>query len=142
VSYLFDTNAISEPLRRRPNPEFIGWLATLRPEDQYTSIAVVAELLAGAHRAAATTKWLERIEAHVLPSLTVLGFDLECAQQYGRLKAALGRAGTPIGDVDTQIAATALRHDLVVVTANAAHFGRVPRLQLETFTPGDTGSAP
>ena len=99
-------------------------------------------LLPGAHRAAATTKWLERIEALVLPTLTVLGFDLECAQHCGRLKAALGRAGTPIGDVDTQIAATALRHDLVVVTANAAHFGRVPRLQLETFTPGETGSTP
>jgi predicted nucleic acid-binding protein len=140
VSYLFDTNAISEPLRRRPNREFIGWLATLRPKDQYTSIVVVAELLAGAYRAAATAKWLERIEAHVLPSLTVLGFDLECAQQYGRLKALLGRAGTPIGDVDTQIAATALRHGLAVVTANAARFRKVPNLQLETFTPGETGA--
>ncbi len=140
MSYLFDTNAISEPLRRRPNREFIGWLGALRPEDQYTSIVVVAELLTGAYRAAATAKWLERIEAHVLPSLTVLGFDLECAQQYGRLKALLGRAGTPIGDVDTQIAATALRHGLAVVTANTGHFGKVPNLQLETFTPGETGS--
>jgi tRNA(fMet)-specific endonuclease VapC len=97
---------------------------------------VVAELYEAAYRSAAREKWLQRIEEGVLPAMTVLGFDLACAQEFGRLQAQLKDDGTPIGDVDTLIAATALRHGLTVVTADDRHFQRVPGLRIRTFTPG------
>ncbi len=137
VTYLFDTNAISEVLRPRPNLVFVQWLQQLPRAEQLTSAVVVAELYVAAYRSATRERWLQRIEQVILPALTVLPFDLDCAHAYGRLHAMLGQSGTPIGDVDTQIAATALYHHLIVVTANIRHFERIPGLQLHPFTPGE-----
>jgi tRNA(fMet)-specific endonuclease VapC len=136
VSYLFDTNAISEALRRKPNPDYLRWLRSLSPEHQFTSIVVVAELYAGAYHSPSVDKWLTRIENDILPRLTILGFDLDCAREYGKIRARLQKLGSPIGDLDTQIAATAMRHELTLVTANVVHFQRIPELQLKTFRPG------
>lgn len=62
-------------------------------------------------------------------------FNLGCANLYGKIRSSLQRRGQPIGDVDTQIAATALRHNLTLVTANARHFRRFPGLRLKEFIP-------
>lgn len=134
--YLFDTNALSEVLRPRPNPEFVRWLRSLPPEQQFTSIVVVAELYAGAYHSTAPSKWRKRIEEVILPSITILDFDLECARRYGWIRTQLARSGRPVGDVDTQIAATALRHDLAIVTANVKHFENIPDLRLRALAPG------
>lgn len=136
MAFLFDTNAISELFRRAPNPELVAWISSLPREEQYTSVVVVAELLAGAEASAAPDKWRTRIRDVVLPRLTVLALDLEVAAEFGRIKAALTRQGAPIGDADTFIAATARRHDLTLVTANAKHLSRVEGLRLRTFSPG------
>ncbi|GMU55527.1 MAG: ribonuclease VapC [Candidatus Xenobia bacterium] len=137
MAYLFDTNAISETLRRRPNPEYLGWLSSVPAEQQFTSLLVVAELLAGAYGSPSPGKWLERIENEVLAAITVLDFDYACAHQFGKLRAYLRGLGRPIGDVDTQIAATALTFDLVLVTANSKHFNQVPGLTTRAFQPGE-----
>jgi predicted nucleic acid-binding protein len=136
LSYLFDTNAVSESLRRKPNLIYVEWLRSLEPEHQFTSIVVVAELFAGAFHSPAVEKWLDRIENDILPRLTILGFDLHCAREYGRMKANLLQVGKTIGDLDLQIAATAVRYRLILVTANVEHFQRIPNLQLKTFSPG------
>ncbi len=138
MAYLFDTNAISETMRRRPNNRFVSWLGSLAPEHQFTSIVVAGELFAGAFHSPATSKWLVRIETEVLPRLIVLDYDLRCAREFGRLKAELQARGRPIGDIDTQIAATAVVHRLTLVTANARHFGGIDGLALRTFEPGRT----
>lgn len=128
MPYLFDTSALSEALRPRPDAAFVSWLRELPREDQFTSTIVVGELLAGAMRSRAAEKWLVRIEQDILPAVTALPFDLECAREYGRVRAELMHAGTPIGDADAMIAATALRHRLEVVTANVRHFRAVARV--------------
>jgi len=51
--------------------------------------------------------------------------------QRRQLAANLEAEGRPLADADLQIAATALRHDLVLVTGNVGHFERVPGLELE-----------
>jgi predicted nucleic acid-binding protein len=139
VTFLFDTNAISETFRPRPNQDLMRWLAALPRDEQYTSTIVIAELYETAYRSAAREKWLRRINELVLPTMTVLTFDLECAHECGRLQGALRTAGAPIGDADTQIAATALHHRLTVVTANDRHFRRVPGLRVRSFSPGSEG---
>lgn len=138
MPYLLDTNAISEVMRPRPNPEFVSWLQRLPREEQYTSSVVVGELFAGAFASQAPTKWLERVETRILPRLTVLSFDVTVARVYGELRAQLRRGGRTLDEADLMIASTALAHDLTLVSANVRHFARVPGLDLYPFTPGDT----
>lgn len=141
MAYLFDTNAISEVFRRKPNPDYVAWLRDLPRELQYTSVIVVGELLAGARGAYNPTLWLERYERDVISRLTVLAFDLECARVYGEVRSRLRAQGQPIGEADGLIAATALCHGLVVVTANTRHFERVEGLSTRPFTPGQPGTS-
>ncbi len=138
MAFLFDTNAISEVFRRRPNPDFVKWLQQVPREDQFTSTIVVGELLAGARSSAQPDVWLQRNEGDIIGRLSILPFDLECAHQYGIVRAQLRRMGAPIGEPDTLIAATALRHSLTVVTANARHFQRIQGLEVREFRPGAT----
>jgi tRNA(fMet)-specific endonuclease VapC len=59
-------------------------------------------------------------------------WDSAAADAYGRLRAALEAAGTPMGNLDTMIAAHALAEGCVVVTRDKA-FGRVPGLLVEDW---------
>ncbi len=144
MPYLFDTNAFSETFRPRPNRALVDWLAVLPREEQFTSTVVIAELYAAAFRTQRSNYWFDRVEKDILPSSTLLPFDLACALAAGEIQARLRRERQPIGTVDIQIAATALVHSLVVVTANHRHFSRVPGLDLKVFTPGQsrTDTAP
>jgi tRNA(fMet)-specific endonuclease VapC len=76
------------------------------------------------------------IEDRVLPAVTVLPYDAAVAQVYGRLAAALADQGTRLADADLQIAATALHHDLELVTGNLRHFGRIPGLRIRPIRGG------
>jgi tRNA(fMet)-specific endonuclease VapC len=133
VAYLFDTDAISETLRSRPDPSYLAWLGTIPRDDQFASAITVGELFYGAYRAAAGGRHLAMIEDRVLPAVTVLPFDGAVAQVYGRLAADLADQGQPLADADLQIAATALHHGLELVTGNTRHFGRVPDLRMRPF---------
>jgi predicted nucleic acid-binding protein len=130
MAYLFDTDAISELLKPRPAAGYVRWLATIPREEQFTSAVVVGELYQGAFRSSAAARHLENIEKRVLPSVTVLSYDTAAARVYGEIRARLEAAGRPLADADLQIAATALVHDLELVTGNVKHFGRVPELRI------------
>ena len=85
----------------------------------------MGELYRGAFRSAESARHLQNIESRVLPAITVLAYDLPSARVYGRIRAHLELAGRRLADADLQIAATALHHDLEVVTGNLKHFQRV-----------------
>jgi len=70
------------------------------------------------------------IAKRVLAALTVLPYDVAAARVYGQVRARLESAGRPLADADLQIAATALLHDLEMVTGNVKHFRRVPGLRI------------
>ena len=65
--------------------------------------------------------------------MKVLSFDEEAALVGARIRAHLERRGTPIGDLDSLIAAHALARDLILVTNNLREFERVPGLQAENW---------
>ena len=65
-----------------------------------------------------------------LPSVE---WGIESADHYGALKHTLKTQGTPIGDMDTLIAAHALAENLILVTHNTRHFERIPGLKLEDW---------
>lgn len=60
-------------------------------------------------------------------------FDDKAAIEYGQIRAYLERQGTPVGPIDTLIAAIALANNLILVTHNTAEFSRVPGLKIEDW---------
>lgn len=130
MPYLFDTDALSEVLRPRPARRYLEWLRTVARSEQFTSAVVIGELYSGAFRSADSARHLQNIESRVLPALTVLAYDLPTARVYGSVRARLEVAGKILADADLQIAATALRHELELVTGNLRHFQRVPGLKI------------
>jgi predicted nucleic acid-binding protein len=132
MAYLFDTDAISELLRPKPSRAYVSWLRSVPREDQFVSAVTVGELYQGAFRSSALERHLKNIEERILPAVTVLPYDAATARTYGRIRAILEGKGKPLADADLQIAATALYHDLTLVTGNLKHFQRVPDLMLNT----------
>jgi predicted nucleic acid-binding protein len=130
MAYLFDTDAISELLRPRPLQPYVEWLKTIPRDAQFTSAVTVGELFKGAFRSAAKERHLINIEERVLPAVTILPFDLSTARVFGMIRAELEMAGNILPDADLQIAATAIYHDLELVTGNIRHFQRIPNLRL------------
>ena len=131
--YLLDTNVLSELLRKRPMPAVATRRARVRVETLYTSVTCVMELRFGAARHPAGRELWKRIVDEVLPRVQVLPVDVVVAVRSGGLLAALEADGLPIGTEDVLIAATALVHDLTVVTRNVRHFSRVGGLVVESW---------
>lgn len=134
MSYLLDTDILSNLVRRTPSTTLVRWLASVEPDEQFTTSITMGELAYGAHRVPDRTELLlERIDQVLGSDLPVLPFDDRAGRCYGALRADLERSGTPIGDADLRIAAIALAHQLTVVTANVRHFDRVPGLAVENW---------
>ncbi len=73
---------------------------------------------------------LQYIEQRLLPSVTVLPFDVGVAREFGRIRASLEESGELLSDADIQIAATSIYHGLTLVTGNLRHFARFETLGL------------
>jgi len=98
------------------------------------AIPTVGELYFGAYNSARIEANIMRVRALLSsPGPQVLLIDERAAEQFGRFKALLRRAGRPIGDIDLFIAGVAVRHGLTVVTNNTEHFARIPDLSLENW---------
>ncbi|MBW2615076.1 MAG: type II toxin-antitoxin system VapC family toxin [Deltaproteobacteria bacterium] len=133
MAYLFDTDAISELLRPHPTAKYVQWLMNVPREEQFISSVVIGELYKGAYRSRAQKHHLINIEQRVLPAVTVLPYDMATAKVFGQIRARLEEAGTILPDADIQIAATAIYHDLELVTGNLRHFSRIDDLKVNTI---------
>lgn len=124
ISYLLDTNIVSEPLAARPNP---GVLERIKTSGTALAIASVTwqELLYGMLLLPAG-KRRERIEAYLLhrvrPTLPILVFDEQAARWQAEQRARLRQSGQTPAYPDSQIAAIAAVNDRVLVTRNFADF--------------------
>jgi len=130
MAFLFDSDALSEALRKRPLPAYLLWLSEIPRNQQFSSAVVIGELYKGAFRSTRPEWHLENIEARVLPAVTVLPFDTGVARIYGEIEAYLSRRGLTVEDADLRIAATALHHGFELVTGNLRHFERIPGVKL------------
>lgn len=129
---LLDTNVCIHIIRRRPQ-------AVLRRFEDYgvgevgVSSVTVAELRYGAEKSSRAEQNLEALSRFLLP-LEVLAFGEEAAAAYGWVRAELERAGTPIGPLDTLIAAHAVSVSVPLVTNNTREFWRVSELEVEDWS--------
>ncbi len=130
MAYLFDTDALSELLRPRPLPRLVTWLQTIHREEQFTSAVVIGEMYNGAFRSPARDRHLANIQQRLLPAVTTLPYDVAVARVHGEIRAELEATGQMLADADLQIAATAIYHDLELVSGNIRHFGRVSQLRM------------
>lgn len=130
MAFLFDTDAISELLRPRPATSYVAWIMKVAREEQFTSAVVVGELYEGAYRSHDRERHLTNIEQRILPAVTVLPYDIGIAKVFGKIRAHLEDIGTTLPDADIQIAATAIDHNLELVTGNLRHFNRISDLKL------------
>ncbi|SMB22553.1 putative plasmid stability protein stbB [Sterolibacterium denitrificans] len=128
MSYLIDTNVLSELRRKRPDAGVVAWF-TQRPADTlYLSALTVGEIrkgiesLPGEAKHYALLDWLET-EVSAYFYNRILPVDVRVADRWGRLLAAAGR---PLPAIDSLLAATALAHDLVLVTRNVRDFAGLP----------------
>lgn len=131
MTYLLDTNACIRVLNGSSEP-LIARLRRSAPSEIRISSITRAELLYGARRSARVAENLRLLAAFFAP-LVSLPFDDACAEQYGALRASLSAAGRPIGPNDLLIAATALAHNLTLVTHNLREFSRVTGLKVEDW---------
>ncbi|HZX32711.1 MAG TPA: type II toxin-antitoxin system VapC family toxin [Rhodocyclaceae bacterium] len=130
MRYMLDTNICIYAIKNRP----AAVLDALRQHEAAglgISSITMAELFFGVQKSGS----LRNLTAlrHFLEPLEIAEFDGPAAEAYGRIRHGLESAGTPIGPLDTQIAAHALALDAVLVTNNTREFSRVPGLKLENW---------
>jgi len=133
MSYLFDTDTLSNPLKKTPSLSLIRRLASVPPEQQFTIAITVGEMIYGAHKSQRRDDILQRLNTQVWPNVQILPFDTAAAQVYGPLRRELELRGTPVAEPDLRIAAIALSHGLTLITGNVRHLSKVPGLLIENW---------
>lgn len=127
IGSLLDTNIISAFAKPEANQPVIDWLKTAAPETLFVSVITIGELRLGIEdlpagkRRSQLEQWLaeglpEWFETNVLPVTKAIG------ERWGRLTIEAKRKGMTLGTPDGLIAATALEHDLTLVTRNVKDF--------------------
>ncbi|WP_026869083.1 type II toxin-antitoxin system VapC family toxin [Inquilinus limosus] len=136
MSYLLDTNILSEHSRRRPDARLTAWLTSQPPDSLWISVVTVGEIERGIarlgsrepDRAKRLASWIEatvtQFQDRIIP------MDRDIARRWGRMTAA-----TPGLDIDAIIAATAAVRGLTVVTRNVRDLERFGVPVLNPFAP-------
>jgi predicted nucleic acid-binding protein len=124
MSYLVDTNVLSELRRREPNSGVVDWFAQRPATTLYLSVLTLGEIRKGIDplpdddRKLKLLDWLE-VELPAFFSSRIVPVDVVVADRWGRL---IAQAGRPLPAIDSLLAATALTHGLTLVTRNGRDF--------------------
>ena len=138
--FLLDTNVISEVVRPRADRRVLQWMETADEERLFLSVLTVWEirkgiaLLTHSKRRTQLETWLE-VDLRERFSHRILPVDQDVADRWGLLAATAQRRGKPLPVIDALLAATALQHNLTVVSRNAVDFGDTPVQVLNPWQP-------
>ena len=125
--FLLDTNCISELVRPKPEPRVMEWMEAADETILYLSVLTVAEIrkgLAGLAQGKRRTRletWLE-VELLTRFARRIVPIDSAVADRWGLLAAEAKRTGKGLSIIDGLLAATALHHNLTIVSRNASDF--------------------
>jgi toxin FitB len=127
LSFLLDTNVVSELAKTRPNSKVIAWLGSVPSTDLFLSVITLGEIRKGIEKkrgaspgdAAHLKAWLTTLVLHY--GSRILPFDRDSADQWGRVMAL--NPTVPVED--SQLVATALQHRLTFATRNVRHIAKI-----------------
>jgi len=125
--YLLDTNCVSELVRPAPEPRVVEWVQAADESILYLSVLTLGEIrkglvaLADGKRRTRLEAWLE-VDLKARFAGRILSIDSNVADRWGSIAAQVRRGGKALPVIDGLIAATALHHDLTVVSRNASDF--------------------
>jgi predicted nucleic acid-binding protein len=136
MTYLLDTNVISELRRREPDRHVLSWYDGVPAAKLFLSALTVGEIRTGierlrrkdAEQAEALERWLARLQVSYRDH--VVGVDLETAKEWGRINVP-----DPLPVIDGLLAATARIHGWTLVTRNTADVRRTGVALLNPFEP-------
>ena len=131
MRFLLDTDTCIYALKQNEN--VLRRLFATSRQDVAVSVITEGELRTGAAKSSAPVKTQHLVENFLRP-LTLVDFTSDDAIAYASVRAKLGRAGTPIGPLDTLIASQALRRRLTLVSNNEREFRRVAGLTVENWS--------
>lgn len=127
--FMLDTNIVSAYMKG--NPSVDERLSVLDPDEWCISAITRAELRFGAELSGSDR--LQQLVEDFVTLAQTLPWDASAADTYGRLRAQLRKAGTPIGPLDEMIASHALATNLELITNNTRHFEKVPGLTIRDW---------
>jgi predicted nucleic acid-binding protein len=138
VSFLLDTNVVSEWVKPHPHPGVANWLAAIDEDRVFLCVVTLAELRHGIDRLE-PGKRRDRLDAWVREELPlrfekrVLPIDAPIADMWGRIVARSQAQGRTLHAMDAFLAATAEVHDLTLVTRNVSDFEVLGRTLLNPW---------
>lgn len=132
--YMLDTNICVFAIKKRPE-KVLSRLKAHKPEEICISSVTYGELCYGVEKSQALMRNRLALTMFLSP-ISILPFNDSAAQEYGKVRSALEKKGTPIGSLDTMIAAHAKSLNMTLVTNNTREFQRVDGLNVEDWTAG------
>ena len=131
--YLFDTDTLSNIVKRRPSGLLLKKLRDIPKALQYTCAINVGEIYYGVKRISQKDRILKAFEENVFPNVNILPFDRQSGRVFGTMKAELEKRGIGCSEPDLRIAAVTLQHNLTLITGNTRYFKNVPGLRIENW---------
>ena len=141
MSFLLDTNVVSEWVRPQPDRSVISWLSDVDEDRVFISVISFAEIRRGVETLAAGRR-RERLATWLAEELPmrfeerILDIDRHVADTWGVLMARGQKIGLTLGSMDAFVAATAEAHGLTLVTRNVKDFRRLGISLLDPWQPG------
>jgi predicted nucleic acid-binding protein len=129
--FLLDTNCISELVRSYPDSNVLSWMKAADEKLLHLSVLTLGEIRKGvarlpqSRRRTALESWLE-LDLQYRFAGKILPIDVSIADRWGLLAAAASRKGKSISAIDGLLAATAIHHNLTIVSRNVADFASTP----------------
>lgn len=127
MTYLVDSDWVIDGIASIPSAMRV--LEQRAPDGLAVSILTVGEVFEGAYGFPNADEHLAGFRTF-LSGYTIIGLDEETVEIFARTRYQLRRQGNLIPDMDLLVAATALRHNLTLMTRNVRHFSRIPGLRL------------
>lgn len=137
MSWLIDTNVLSELRRKAPDGHVVRWVSQQPANTLYLSVLTLGEIrkgveaLADVKRRETLIDWLE-IDLPAYFAGRILPVVSAVADRWGRLQA---QAGRPVPAIDSLLAATAAHHGMTLVTRNVRDFDGLPVPLLNPWQP-------
>ena len=132
MKYMLDTNICIYIIKQKPL-RVLKRFKEYSPGDILISSITLAELRYGAEKSLHVKQNLDALSGFIIP-LEIVPFDERAADEYGKVRAQLEKAGQPIGSMDMLIGAHALSLGVTIVTNNTKEFRRIKRLKVENWT--------